>query len=272
MANENNNVNEVMGNGEDTLTTEQKKKAINLQDLIYIKKYIDGREADINSKIASAKSEVKNDAETKYYKKTDTVTNSFNSQSLTDSSGAKKLDASSTDDNILPSQDSSNKPKINFGTQDRKFKEMWAESFRGTADKALSIKLGSSKLSEVNPNGYEGYITLENGWYTAEYYPNYNFVGHNTADADLAFSFTPFKFIATHNLPHANKEIYAIALGSYNNSIGIFYLHITSINPSTNLDGHNATVVLKFVNFNGETVSVSNNDGMIYFKQFGTER
>lgn len=47
------------------LSTEEKKKAINLQDLVYVKKYIDGRhyskdetEAVIDTKVATAKEEM----------------------------------------------------------------------------------------------------------------------------------------------------------------------------------------------------------------------
>lgn len=83
------------------LSTEDKKKAINLQDLVYVKKYIDGRhyskdetEASIDAKInvakeemgteidaaieASSKSYTKTESDELYYKKTDKVNNAEN--------------------------------------------------------------------------------------------------------------------------------------------------------------------------------------------------
>ena len=80
------------------LSTEDKKKAINLQDLVYVKKYIDDRHysksetdskieteintakeeinKDVNAAIeASNKSYSKEESDDRYYKKTDTVAN-----------------------------------------------------------------------------------------------------------------------------------------------------------------------------------------------------
>ena len=58
MENENNNVNEVVENtaaNEEVkeLSTEEKKKAINLQDLIYVKKYIDDKDKDLSNDISA---------------------------------------------------------------------------------------------------------------------------------------------------------------------------------------------------------------------------
>lgn len=89
------------------LTIEERKKAINLQDLVYVKKYIDGRhyskaetEAKIDEKLddakdeigtqidaaieASSKSYTKEESDDLFLKKADTSTLSVRAQSLLD--------------------------------------------------------------------------------------------------------------------------------------------------------------------------------------------
>ena len=92
------------------LSTEDKKKAINLQDLVYVKKYIDDRHYDkveteeklaeasaksytkeeTDNKIAeasaevSAKSYTKEETDETFYKKTDTVENANNAIKIYD--------------------------------------------------------------------------------------------------------------------------------------------------------------------------------------------
>ena len=123
------------GTDEDpVLTTEQKKKAINLQDLIYIKKYIQNMAASLKSEV---KSEVKSDAEAAYLKKTDAETTylkktdaAVGATKLADSNGAMKLNASSTDNNILPAT-SNGSSIINLGNETNRLRHIYSDYFDG---------------------------------------------------------------------------------------------------------------------------------------------
>lgn len=120
--------------GDPVLTTEQKKKAINLQDLIYIKKYIQNMAASLKSEVegnAEAAYLKKTDAETTYYKKTDTVAKAAHSQILADANGNEKLTAASNDEYVLPTSTTDGKAKICLGSGNYKFKEMWADNLYG---------------------------------------------------------------------------------------------------------------------------------------------
>lgn len=117
--------------GDPVLTTEQKKKAINLQDLIYIKKYIQNMAASLKSEVegnAEATYLKKTDAETTYLKKTDVA---VGATKLADSNGTMKLDASSTDNDILPTIGEKGQSMINLGSESKKFNQIHADNLYG---------------------------------------------------------------------------------------------------------------------------------------------
>lgn len=116
--------------GDPVLTTEQKKKAINLQDLIYIKKYIQNMAASLKSEVegnAEAAYLKKTDAETTYLKKTDAA---VGATKLADGNGTMKLDASSTDDNILPATYNGSS-KINLGDETHRLRHIYSDYLEG---------------------------------------------------------------------------------------------------------------------------------------------
>lgn len=116
--------------GDPVLTTEQKKKAINLQDLIYIKKYIQNMAASLKSEVegnAEAAYLKKTDAETTYLKKTDAA---VGATKLADSNGAMKLNASSTDNNILPAT-SNGSSIINLGNETNRLRHIYSDHLDG---------------------------------------------------------------------------------------------------------------------------------------------
>lgn len=120
------------GTDEDpVLTTEQKKKAINLQDLIYIKKYIQNMAASLKSEVEGNCDTAylkKTDAETTYLKKTDAA---VGATKLADSNGTMKLDASSTDGDILPTIGEKGQSMINLGSESKKFNQIHADNLYG---------------------------------------------------------------------------------------------------------------------------------------------
>lgn len=251
--------------GDPVLTTEQKKKAINLQDLIYIKKYI-------QNMAASLKSEVKSDMEASYYKKTDTVANATTagrSQILMDANGVEKMTAASKDDYILPTSTTDGKAKICLGSGNYKFKEMWSENFNGPADHAKLLK---HTLENGMYNNY-AYINLNGKGTTVKlmfdcvylpiYYPDYYLDDAGSLvnnDMDFAIHFTPI------TLQNRKKEINfrteAIG-GARGGDKSVYYiLRITSHNPENYDNGNNYGWTIYKIS-NGVEELFSNPRGMI---------
>lgn len=252
------------------LTTEQKKKAINLQDLIYIKKYI-------QNMAASLKSEVKSDMEASYYKKTDTVANATTagrSQILMDANGVEKMTAASKDDYILPTSTTDGKAKICLGSGNYKFKEMWAESFKGKTDAAEFLeqtRLTEGRVYKYLRDNTNGVTLRYNTYYLVTYFPDYfNDDGQAQPEGgDFSIAFTPFEY--RYGLVSNIYIMRAFGIREYteNNNVkcGMYYLRINTMNPDTH-DGVNAAYNLYSIAPDGTRTTVTNSKGALLFQPF----
>ena len=259
--------------GDPVLTTEQKKKAINLQDLIYIKKYI-------QNMAASLKSEVEGDVEATYYKKTDTVANAAQADNATnavmiaDNNGNVKLNAVSDDDYILPSVGDNNAAKIMLGSGNYKFKEVWAESFKGKIDATEFLeqtRLTEGWVYKYLRDNTDGMTLKNNTYYLVTYFPEY-FNDDGTAQhegGDFSIAFTPFEY--RYGLVSNTYIMHAFGIREYieNNNVkyGMYYLRINTMNPNTH-DGINAAYTLYSIAPDGTRTSVTNSKGALLFQPF----
>lgn len=263
------------GTDEDpVLTTEQKKKAINLQDLIYIKKYIQNMAASLKSEVesnAEAAYLKKTDAETTYLKKTDAA---VGATKLADGNGTMKLDASSTDDNILPVVGVNNAAKIRLGSGNYKFKEVWAESFKGKIDATEFLeqtRLTEGWVYKYLRDNTDGMTLKNNTYYLVTYFPEY-FNDDGTAQhegGDFSIAFTPFEY--RYGLVSNTYIMHAFGIREYteNNNVkyGMYYLRINTTNPNTH-DGINAAYTLYSIAPDGTRTSVTNSKGALLFQPF----